>query len=467
MIHRDPLGYPPTHRRPVHLHPFGADRIQHGNRVCGEVARAVTVGVRPIAFAGPPPVQGDGPIPTLEVATDRVPPVMVVRLPGQQQQRRRTAPGHVVADPGAVGGSCCIHGDTVRQRRDNPLSRRRTACTLVAMSAEHFEPVHPDDHDAVAAAAALTDAARMVDDPDCPPQPAELLAGGLRYGWDLEPSKGLLYRPDPVGAPVGWLTISTPERDNRQLVTADITVHPAHRRRGHGTAMAAELLRQAHTFGRSIIWLGCAHDDDGAATFLRGQGFSYASHDARRYQRPDQLDHDHLDRLYRTARQAAADYDVVRTAAPTPEDLLGELVEVTAAINDAPMGDLEFENEAFDLQRLKDFETASRGKGERLYRVYARHRATGAVGGHTIMMVQPAQPTYGNQLDTAVHRDHRGHRLGMLLKIEMMRWLAETEPQIERIETWNHADNAYMINVNEQLGYRLSRVFDDYQLKLV
>ena len=72
----------------------------------------------------------------------------------------------------------------------------------------------------------------------------------------------------------------------------------------------------------------------------------------------------------------------------------------------------------------------------------------------------------GKQTDTAVARNHRGHRLGMLLKIEMMRWLAEAEPQLTVIETSNQVDNSFMIKVNEALGYRLSRVFDTYQLTL-
>ena len=63
-------------------------------------------------------------------------------------------------------------------------------------------------------------------------------------------------------------------------------------------------------------------------------------------------------------------------------------------------------------------------------------------------------------------RAHRGHRLGLLLKIDMMRWLAEAEPQVEVIETWNNVDNDFMINVNEALGYRLSRVFATYELNL-
>ena len=48
----------------------------------------------------------------------------------------------------------------------------------------------------------------------------------------------------------------------------------------------------------------------------------------------------------------------------------------------------------------------------------------------------------------------------------MMAWLAETEPQLEHIETWNQADNGYMISVNEAIGYRLDRVFNMYELTL-
>jgi RimJ/RimL family protein N-acetyltransferase len=51
-------------------------------------------------------------------------------------------------------------------------------------------------------------------------------------------------------------------------------------------------------------------------------------------------------------------------------------------------------------------------------------------------------------------REHRGHRLGLFLKIAMLRWLAEQEPQLRYLETWNAASNAHMIRVNEILGYQ-------------
>ena len=131
------------------------------------------------------------------------------------------------------------------------------------------------------------------------------------------------------------------------------------------------------------------------------------------------------------------------------------------------MGDLTWEREVFDADLLRDIETAREGRGDRLYRVVARHRGTGVLGGHTDGRVdRPRRPTWAFQGDTAVARDHRGHRLGLLLKIEMMAWLAEAEPQVELVETWNQADNTHMIAVNEALGYRLDRVFHMHELQL-
>jgi len=54
-----------------------------------------------------------------------------------------------------------------------------------------------------------------------------------------------------------------------------------------------------------------------------------------------------------------------------------------------------------------------------------------------------------------VTRKHRGHRLGLLVKAAMIDWLAEAEPGIERIVTYNAAANDHMVAINEQLGYEL------------
>jgi RimJ/RimL family protein N-acetyltransferase len=325
--------------------------------------------------------------------------------------------------------------------------------------------VDPRDRAAVTASVDLLNAAQRVDDPTEVPGLPELTARWLEFGWDLDPETRYLYL-SPSGEPVAVLEVDLPRRDNRHLVWGNVIVHPDHRRLGHGTALVAELVRRAQEAGRTTIWLGTAEDDLGSRAFLEGQGFHYASHDARRKQLLADVDRDAVDALHEQATAAAADYVLERLEPPVSDDVLEQLVEVTAAINDAPMGDLTFEDEVFDLARLQDIETARQGRGDRAYRIAARHRETGVIGGHTVVVLNPLRAEHAGQGDTAVHRDHRGHRLGLLLKIEMMRWLAEAEPQIVEITTWNNADNRFMIDVNEAIGYRLSRVFAMYERTL-
>lgn len=326
--------------------------------------------------------------------------------------------------------------------------------------------VDPRDRAAVASAVELLNAAQRVDDPSERPQIPELVARWMEFGWDLEPDERYLCFPAGSREPIAVFDQQFPERDNRHLAWGNIVVHPEHRRRGYGTVLAAELVRRAAAAGRTTVWLGAAEDDLGARQFIEGLGFHYASHDARRKQVLAEVDREAVDRLHAQASEAAKDYVLERLKPPLPDEVLEELVDVTAAINDAPMGDLTFEDEVFDVARLRDQETARVGRDDRIYRIAARHRRTGVIGGHTLVMLNQLDPGHAGQGDTAVHRDHRGHRLGMLLKIEMMRWLAEVEPQIAEITTWNNADNRYMIDVNEAIGYRLSRVFATYELSL-
>jgi RimJ/RimL family protein N-acetyltransferase len=73
----------------------------------------------------------------------------------------------------------------------------------------------------------------------------------------------------------------------------------------------------------------------------------------------------------------------------------------------------------------------------------------------TAVEADPDNPGWGHQQLTAVIRKHRGHRLGLLVKTAMLDWLAEAEPQLERIVTGNAAVNRHMIAINDQLGYEL------------
>ena len=121
---------------------------------------------------------------------------------------------------------------------------------------------------------------------------------------------------------------------------------------------------------------------------------------------------------YAEAEPLAHDYELVRIAGRSPDPLLEQLAVVAASINDAPIDDLEVEDEV-------------------------------------LVTVDVERPWLGTQEDTTVVGTPRGHRLGLLLKADLCRWLLDVEPQLQTLETWNAESNDHMIAVNEQLGYEV------------
>jgi len=233
-----------------------------------------------------------------------------------------------------------------------------------------------------------------------------------------------------------------------------VTVDPVARRQGLGTRLLEVGVQRVHAAGRTLVYAGC-FDRPGPVAFLKAMGLDRAYEEVQRRQDLRALDWGRLDDVYAEADGRAADYQLIRLPGPTPQDMMPDIVRMTGAINDAPTGELDIEDEVFSPERIRAFEAARQAQGWRLYRLVARDRDTGVLAGHTMTAVQGEQPWYGCQYDTSVLRAHRGHRLGLLLKIGMLRWLAEAEPQLRTLDTWNAAANAHMIGVNDALGYQV------------
>ena len=57
---------------------------------------------------------------------------------------------------------------------------------------------------------------------------------------------------------------------------------------------------------------------------------------------------------------------------------------------------------------------------------------------------------------TVVHPAHRGHRLGLAVKLANLEALARRAPAVRTIVTGNAAVNAPMIAVNDMMGFRIA-----------
>ena len=301
-------------------------------------------------------------------------------------------------------------------------------------------------------ATALIEAARSVDRPRDLPYHARGVGADLKYGWDLDPAQTAVAR-DAGGRVIGVLGVSSSKWDNHHVAHVDVTVDPSARRRRLGTELFEAGVARAMAEGRTLVTAASWEGTPGMV-FAKSMGLDRASEMVRRAQDLWNLDWTRLDELAADAATHHADYEIVSIDYPTPEELLPAISEMTAAINDAPIDDLDIEDEVFTPERLLGFEQAQFAHERRMYRMVARHRQTGDLAGHTVVAVEAMQPWHAFQLDTSVLRPHRGYRLGLALKIAMLRRLAAAEPQARVIETFNAASNDHMIEVNELLGHR-------------
>ncbi|WP_020574555.1 GNAT family N-acetyltransferase [Actinopolymorpha alba] len=317
----------------------------------------------------------------------------------------------------------------------------------------NLERLDAFNESAVRDAMALDEAARAVDEPHDPPMSLPSYTGSLRHGWDGEPGERWLLRDG--GQVIGALGVHFPQRDNTHKASLGVVVHPDHRRQGLGRALFEDGLARVRAAGRRLVTSGSL-DAPAPSAFAEAMGYTKASVEVQRRQDLAGIDHDRVAKLLAEAREAARDYTLLRFVGAIPDELVDEVATLTGAINDAPTDDLDVEDEIFDRARIRGFEAAQAASARQLYRLVVRQGTDGPLAGHTIVGAATDIPAWAWQYDTAVLREHRGHRLGLLLKAEMMAWLAEAEPSVRWLDTWNAESNAHMIGINEALGYQIA-----------
>ncbi len=321
----------------------------------------------------------------------------------------------------------------------------------------HIEPLDLADAQNIRACHEIYLAAQRVDDPDGSLLTYRPFRGWLTVGWHGEPREAWLITGGgddgtAAGAVAGWYRLELPDLENRDRANLDLVVRPRDRRRGLGLALLRHAVGRAAVHGRTVLsggaWQGTAGD-----AFARLVGAKPGLAGIRRTQFLGKLPVGELARLRGPAEQAAAGYSLLSWTGPVPDDLLDQIAGLFEAMEDAPHDPGVVKRE-WDAQRVRERVNALFPEyGNRQYSVAARHDATGEMAALSQVAVDPAVPDWGFQMITVVTREHRGHRLGLLVKIAMLELLAAEEPRLEQIETFNAESNPHMIAVNEALGY--------------
>ncbi|WP_309067171.1 GNAT family N-acetyltransferase [Microbacterium sp.] len=263
-------------------------------------------------------------------------------------------------------------------------------------------------------------------------------------------------------------------RDGEKTANAGVFVRPEDRGRGIEDALFDEAERLAHEHGRSVLhsWNLARADHPGARLASPvGIGSIPADADTTRLlqrhgytlgqvERVSMFDFaeslDHARRMLDGAlAKAGPDYRPVWWQSPAPDEHVdGYAYAVSRMATDVPSGELEWEEEAWDAERVRYREKLKADAGQIMAVTAVVHVPTGAIAAFNELVVGRDRGRRTENYGTLVLPEHRGHRLGTIVKcLGLIRW-HELVPTSPSVMTFNAEENRYMLDVNEAVGFR-------------
>lgn len=244
------------------------------------------------------------------------------------------------------------------------------------------------------------------------------------------------------------------------------------RRRGIGTSLLRVLEGAAAADGLRVIqsWsshlpavsddvlepptgFGAIERNSAAARFAQSHGYTLEQVD--RISRIDlPVDPALLAAKRADAAAYAPGYDVVQWVGRCPEEWLSDMAHLHQRMStDAPMAAIEFAEEDWDEARVRNLDDMNMGGGRLNLSSAARHLESDQLVGFTEISLPEQEGRPASQWDTLVLKEHRGHRLGMLLKVANLELLQRVSPVTPRVTTYNAEENRPMLDVNEAVGF--------------
>lgn len=298
-------------------------------------------------------------------------------------------------------------------------------------------------------------------------------AAELLPGWQgSEHEERHLFGARVDGRIVGRATYESPtEGDASNTANVIVQVHPDYTGHGIGRALADRVEAFAAERGREQIhvYAGSAPADgprlepptgfgslpaDGREVrFLIARGYTLEQVE-RASRLPLPVDPDVLAERRAIAESHATGYRVHRWSRVAPERWIDDLATLATRMStDAPSGGLDENEDPWTPARWRDQEREQAESPRVILFAAVEHLESGRLVGYTELSVPPELTRPADQGDTIVMREHRGHRLGMLLKVANIAHLEDVFPGHPSITTFNAEENRPMLDVNEAVGF--------------
>ncbi|MBO3663940.1 GNAT family N-acetyltransferase [Microbacterium stercoris] len=271
---------------------------------------------------------------------------------------------------------------------------------------------------------------------------------------------------------VGVLTFEY-QRDGEKNVTAGVHVHPDARGCGIEDALFGHAEQLARAHGRTVLntfnmlpagfpgeqlpspaGLGSIARDAESTQLLLRHGYTLGQVErCSVFAFGSSLDR--AERMLAEAlEKAGPDYRPVWWQNPTPDEYVDSYAyAVSRMATDVPSGELEWEEETWDAERIRYREKLKRDAGQIMAVAVVVHEPTGAIVAFNEIVIGRDRHRRSENYGTLVLKEHRGHRLGTIVKcVGLIRW-HELVPTSPSVMTFNAEENRYMLDVNEAVGF--------------
>jgi len=301
--------------------------------------------------------------------------------------------------------------------------------------------------------------AEAVGNHDLSIEPVELLP---MYHRSWEPKVALVARAD--GRIVARAVYDTnPPDDPSPTGWLSIEVLSAFRRQGIGGALYDAILEIAVAEGKTVLQGSSAQKVTDGPTLPSPTGFGAVPRDsaATRFALARGFSLEQVERMSRLDLPftpppvpIAPEYHLESWAGRTPVAHLDDIALLrTRMQTDAPFAGLEPDDNPWTAARVSEDDDALESSPRVTLTTLAVHTASGAAAGFTELAVPPELGRPVSQGDTIVLKEHRGHRLGMILKLANLAYLSSYAPGHPSVTTYNAEENRPMLSVNEEIGF--------------
>ena len=256
---------------------------------------------------------------------------------------------------------------------------------------------------------------------------------------------------------IGAVTLHLDEQDatNLHLGWLDLGVLPSYRRSGVASTLIRQAARHARDSGRTTLMPDTSSLIPAGAAFMQYLGAEPGLVEGVNELQMVDLDLELMERWAAAGRKQSGRFELLRIDDSWPTEMIDEVVALHHVMNDAPVGDLDFNDQTFTADHIIEWQEELAARNIARFQLAVRDLPSGRLAGYTDLGINPSFPDLGQQGDTGVFEEFRGHGLGKWLKAEMVLRLAAEHPEVTRIRTENAQSNAAMLGINHAMGFRL------------